>query len=404
MTETAVFNPFEPGYVEDPYRQFAQLRADDPVHHTAFGAWYVTRYDDVLRLLRDPSLSVESANAAPTPLTAILDEVLGPDREDGRNQSMLDRDPPDHTRLRRLVSRAFTPRRIAELRERVEELVDHRLDAAADAGRMDVVGDLAFPLPFEVISEMLGLPDTDRDQIREWSGTVVRSLEPVLDPDLLRAIDAANRNLNGLVTEIIAWKRQHPDDRILTHLIEAEDEGDSLSDAELVAQVLLLFIAGHETTVNLIGNGVLALLRNSGELARLRTTPDLIGNAVDELLRFDAPVQMTRRIPLADLEVRGRTIPAGSFVVAALASANRDEGHFGPTAGTLDLGRADASEHLAFGGGVHYCLGAALAKMEAQVAIGSLVARFPAIAQAGEPVYNGRINLRGIERLDLDLR
>jgi cytochrome P450 len=404
MSEAMVgFNPFEPGYVENPYRQFAQLREHDPVHLTPFGVWYVSRYDDVVRLMRDPSLSVEDSNAKPTMLTAMRQEVLGEDRGRERFQSMLDRDPPDHTRLRRLVSRAFTPRRIGELRGRVQELVDAKLAPAAEAGAMELVGDLAFPLPFEVISEMLGLPDTDREQIRAWSGVVVRGLEPVADPELLLAIEEAGTNLSGLVSELIEWKRANPDDRILTHLIEAEDEGDVLSDEELVAQVLLLFIAGHETTVNLIGNGTLALLRNPDQLAALRADPALIGNGVEELLRFDAPVQMTRRITVTDLELHGRTIEAGSFVVLALASANRDEAHFGPTAAELDLRRPAAGEHLAFGGGAHFCLGAALARMEAQVAIGSLVQRFPGVAAAGEPEYNGRINLRGLERLELAL-
>jgi cytochrome P450 len=403
MSDTAaVFNPFEPGYLENPYAAFARLREHDPVHLTPFGVWYVSRYDDVLRLTRDPSLSVDDTNAKPTMLDALRDEVLGEDRNQ-RNQSMLDRDPPDHTRLRRLVSRAFTPKRIAELRGRVQELVDAKLDKAAATGEMELVADLAFPLPFDVISEMLGLPDTDRDQIREWSGVVVRGLEPVADADLLRAIEAAGENLTALVSELIEWKRKNPDDRILTHLIEAEEGGDVLSDDELVAQVLLLFIAGHETTVNLIGNGTLALLRNPDQMTLLRDEPDLIGNAVEELLRYDAPVQMTRRITVENIELRGRTIEAGSFTVLALASANRDEDHFGPTAATLDLRRAQAGEHLAFGGGVHFCLGAALARMEAQVAIGTLVQRFPGLAAAGDPEYNGRINLRGLERLELTL-
>lgn len=403
MTETAVFNPFEPGYIENPYPQFAQLREHDPVHLTPFGVWYVTRYADVVRLLRDPNLSVDDAKAKPTVLSAMADEVLGGERNKDRLQSMLDRDPPDHTRLRRLVSRAFTPRRIGELQIRIQQLVDAKLDAGADGGRMELVGDLAFPLPFEVISEMLGLPETDRNQIREWSGIVVRGLEPVADPELLLAIEAAGANLSALVSEIIAWKRQHPDDRILTHLIDAEDGGEVLSDEELVAQVLLLFVAGHETTVNLIGNATLALLRHPEQLALLRQEPQLIAGAVDEFLRFDSPVQMTRRITTGDLELHGRTIEGGSFVVAALASANRDEAHFGPSAGTLDLRRPQANEHLAFGGGVHYCLGAALARMEAQVAVGSLVSRFPALAPAGDPVRNGRINLRGLERFELAL-
>ena len=395
------FNPFEPGYVEDPYPQLAQLRDLDPVHRTPFEVWYVSRYEDVQRLLRDPSLSVDDANARPTVLDAYADEVLGTERERGRMGSMLDRDPPDHTRLRRLVSRAFTPRRIAELRDRIQALVDAKLDAAAEAGTMELVGDLAFPLPFEVITEMLGLPETDRDQIREWSGVVVRSLEPVTDPELMKAIEQARENLAELAGELITWKRANPDDRILSQLIAAEEGGDVLSDEELVAQVLLLFVAGHETTVNLIGNGTLALLRNPDQLDLLRADPALIDNAVEELLRYDSPVQMSRRITLTDLELRGCTIESGSFVIAGLAAANRDERHFGADAGRLDICRTNAADHLAFGGGAHFCLGAALARMEARSAIGSLVARFPDLDLAGEPQWNGRINLRGLDRLEL---
>ena len=403
MTYVAVFNPFEPGFVENPYPALALLREQDPVHRTAFDVWYVSRYDDVLRLLRDPALSVDETKATDTVLTSFRAEVLGEDRPVQHNMSMLDRDPPDHTRLRRLVSRAFTPRRIAELRSRIQELVDVRLDQAAADGGMELIGDLAFPLPFDVISELLGLPDTDRDQIREWSGVIVRSLEPVTDPAVVRAIEDAGASLTALITEIVEWKRANPDDRILSRLIEAEDDGDVLSDEELVAQVLLLFVAGHETTVNLIGNGTLALLRNPAQLEALRGERALITNAIEELLRYDSPVQMSRRITLADLEMGGRTIAAGSFVIAGLAAANRDPAHFGPDAEQLDLRRANAGEHLAFGGGVHFCLGAALARMEAQVAIGSLVDRFPSLDAAGDPVWNGRINLRGLDALPLSV-
>ncbi len=361
----------------------------------------MSRYEDVIRLLRDPALSVEVANAAPTPLTMMREHVLGAEQQRDRFQSMLDRDPPDHTRLRRLVSRAFTPRRIAELRPLVQRLVDERLDRAAETGGMELVGDLAFPLPFDVISELLGLPDTDRDQIRDWSGTVVRSLEPVVDPELMLAIEDAGAKLADLVAGLIEWKRANPDDRILSSLIRAEDEGDVLSDEELVSQVLLLFIAGHETTVNLIGNGTLALLRHPDQRARVREEPDVIGNAVEELLRYDSPVQMTRRITKEEVEVHGRRIPKGAFVVCGLASSNRDGAKFGPTVDRVDVGRPDAGEHLAFGGGAHFCLGAALARLEGQIAIGSLFRRFAIVEPAGDPLYNGRINLRGLERLDL---
>lgn len=403
MTDTGVaFNPFEPGFAADPYPQWRALREAEPVFETPLEFWVLTRYDDVLRFVRDPSTSVEDRNARRT----MLDELAaaaGIDRDRG-SRAMLNVDAPDHTRLRRLVSKAFTPRSVERLRPRIQQLVDEALDRAADAGEMELIGDLAFPLPFAVITEMLGMPDADTEQLRTWSGTLVRSLEPIVDLELVRAIAEAGEAMRGLALDAIAWKRANPADDMLSALIAAEDAGDMLTDEELVDQVMLLYVAGHETTVNLIGNGTLALLRHRDELARLAGDPSLEANAVEELLRFDPPVQMTRRIAVRDIEVRGKTIAAGSFVVCVLASANRDPAHFGPDSETVDLGRANAHEHVAFGGGIHYCLGAALARLEGQVAIGSLVRRFPEVAQAGDEVWNGRLNLRGLDRLPLTVR
>ena len=398
-----MYNPFEPGFTEDPYPQYRELRAHDPVHQTLLGFWFLSKHDDVNRFLRDPALSVEDEKAGPSVFDAMFDEAMQ-DRMARRAEAMLNRDPPDHTRLRRLVSKAFTPRRISELRPRIQELVDDALDKAEANGSMDLIGDLAFPLPFAVISEMMGMPpDIDTVKLREWSGMLVRTLEPPSDLDLLRRIAEAGEKMEALVREAIAWKRDNFGDDLLTALITAEDEGDVLSDEELIAQVTLLYIAGHETTVNLIGNGTLALLRNREQLERLQQDPALAHGAIEELLRYDPPVQMSRRITLEDVEVRGRTIPKGTFVICGLASANRDEEKFGPNSEELDITREDASHHVAFGGGVHYCLGAALARLEAEVAVGSLVARFPNITQAGEPVYNGRINLRGLDNLPLSI-
>jgi cytochrome P450 len=404
MSEQTVvaYNPFEPGFAEDPYPQYAVMREAEPVHESPFGIWILFRYDDVLRFLRDPTLSVEDANAHPTAFTQYIEEVMGEDRDtETGTHAMLNVDPPDHTRLRKLVSKAFTPRTIQRLRPRIQELVDQSLDEAADAGAMELMREYAFRLPFAVISEMLGMPPTDSDQLREWSGTLVRTLEPVIDPAMIHAIADAGRNMRELVTDVIAWKRDNPADDMLSGLIEAEEHGDVLSDNELLDQVMLIYIAGHETTVNLIGNGVLALLRNPDQLARLRDDSSLDAPAVEELLRFDPPVQMSRRVTLTDVQVGGKTIPEGVFVVCGLASSNRDEAHFGPTAGHLDIGRENAKEHLAFGGGAHYCLGAALARLEGQVAIGSLVRRFSTIEPTAEPTWNGRLNLRGMDELPL---
>ena len=395
------FNPFDPSFAEDPYPHWQLLREQAPVHRTAIGFWVLTRYDDVLRFVRDPALSVEDRNARPGPLEEISRQVLGDDYTERGQRAMLNLDAPDHTRLRKLVSKAFTPRVIERLRPRIQQLVDEALDRVEPHGEMELIGDLAFPLPFAVISEMLGMPEADSAQLREWSGTLVRSLEPLVDPDLIRAIAEAGEKMRDFTAEAITWKRGHPGDDLLSALIAAEEGGHVLSDEELVDQVMLLYIAGHETTVNLIGNGTLALLRRRTELDRLRADPSLDANAVEELLRYDPPVQMTRRITLEDVEVGGQVIEGGTFVVCVIASANRDRAKWGDDAEALDITREDAHNHLAFGGGSHYCLGAALARLEGQVAIGTLVRRFPRLELAGDPEWNGRINLRGVERLPL---
>jgi cytochrome P450 len=239
------------------------------------------------------------------------------------------------------------------------------------------------------------MPETDHGRLRELASTLVRSLEPVNDPELITAIAAAGQEISARIAQVIADKRRAPGDDLLTALIQAEDNGDVLTDDELTAQVVLLYVAGHETTVNLIANGTVALLRHPDQFARLAADPTLDANAVEELLRYDSPVQQSRRITLAPYEVGGRVIPAGQFVIAALASANRDEEFWGADADQLRLDRPNARAQVSFGGGAHHCLGAALARLEGRVALGRLVRRFPGLALADEIAWNGRINLRG---------
>ena len=397
-----LFDPFAPGFTDDPYPQYATLRAEAPVYQHPLGFWLLTRYEDVSWLLR-AGMSVEDRNVADSPMRQLREQLYGDDLSRSGGLSMLDRDPPDHTRMRRLVSKAFTPRAVEALRPRIAELVDGMLDAARLAGRVDLVDALAFPLPFAVIAEMLGTPPADHERIRQLTGTVVRSLEPVVDPALASAIAAADAELTQIAAEMIAWKRAHPAGDLLTALINAEDEGDVLDDDELIAQTLLLYIAGHETTVNLIAGGTLALLRHPGELARLREAPALVANAVEELLRYDSPVQASRRITLEPVIVGGVDIPAGAFVMASLGSANRDEGFFGPDAAEVRIGRENARQHVSFGAGPHHCLGASLARLEASIALTRLTGRFPALALDGEVTWNGRINLRGPAHLPVSL-
>lgn len=409
--EPVLFNPLEPGFFEDPYAQYARLREEDPVHQTVLGPWFLTRYEDVFRLLRDASLSVEEDKATYSRRDVVAELVadLAAERgSDGRaergSRAILNIDPPDHTRIRRLVSKVFTPRRIEQLRPHVQALVDEALDAVEPAGEMDVIGDLAFPLPFTVISEMLGMPEVHRDEVRTWSGRLVKMLDPLLEEHDVRAAFDASDHLNALVDEVVAWKRDNPADDLLTGLVQVEEEGDALDADELRDQVVLLYLAGHETTVNLIGNGTLALLRNRDQLERLVADPSLDAGAVDELLRYDPPVQLSRRITVAPTEIGGKQIEAGTFVLTSLASANRDPAHWGPTADRLDLGREGAGQHLSFGSGSHYCLGASLARLEGQAAIATLVRRFPRLELATDQLtYNGRITLRGLEALPVSL-
>jgi cytochrome P450 len=392
-------NPFAPGYFEDPYAQYRALREQAPVHHNPIGPWTVTRYEDCARILRESRVSVEDQNAAFDPRTAMV-EAAGYERSERGTRAILNLDPPDHTRIRRLAQQAFTPRRVETLHQRIQALVDEMLDRVEPDGGMDVIRDLAFPLPFAVISEMLGMPETDRDEMRQWSHTLIKTLEPIVLPEDFPAILDAGDHLTRHVQAAIEWKRREPGDDLLSGLIAAEEEGDRLSPAELQDQVVLLYLAGHETTVNLIGNGTLALLRRPDQLAALRAEPDLIANAVEELLRYDSPVQFSRRITLVDLEVGGQQIPARSFVFTCLGAANRDPAHFGPDAETLDLHRRDAPHHLSFGGGIHHCLGAVLARAEARAAIGSLAARLPGLTlDVDEPAWNGRVVLRGVDEL-----
>ncbi len=398
-----MFNPFEPGFFDDPYDQYRRVRAVEPVHQTPFGPFMLLGYDACFDLLRRPGTSVEDQNATGSFRDAILDAIPEERRQRG-NRTILNLDPPDHTRLRKLVSKAFTPRTVERLRPRVEELVDNALDAMDPSDEVDLIAALAFPLPFQVISEMLGMPESDRDQLRTWSHLLTKGLEPLLDPAELPAMLDAGDKMNAHLDTVIEWKRANPADDLLSALLAVEDEGDVLTHDELREQVTLLYLAGHETTVNLIGNGTLALLRHRVELERLAADPGLDANAVDELLRFDSPVQFSRRIVLEEVELAGRTFEPGSFVMACLGSANHDPAHWGPTADELDLGRDGAAHHLSFGSGVHHCLGAALARLEGQAAIPRLIRRFPRIELAvDEPPWNGRLILRGLDALPVSL-
>lgn len=392
----ASLDPSTPGYYDDPYPHLAALRQRAPVHWSeALDSYVVLRYDDVLRLSRDKSLT-GSITTLPEVVMAALDPGTRPRVPD---KMMIRRDGAEHTRLRRLVTKVFTPRAIERWRDTAEGIVERQLDQAAAQGELDVVADYALPLPAQVIAQMLGIPRQDIPTLRGWSQVLVRNLEPVLTEAERDEIERTGRAMVGYLADLVADRRAHPASDILTDLILAEEAGDCLDDEEIQAQLLLLFIAGHETTVNLVGNGLVALLARPEQLDRLRTSPDLDANAIEEALRFDSPAQLTRRVVHQTIEVAGCEIPAGSCVALGLAAANRDPARWGPDADELEVARPGANAHVSFGGGPHFCLGAALARLEAQIALPRLVRRFPDLTLTEEPVWGHRMVLRGMRAL-----
>jgi len=396
MASTEVeFNPFLPEFHANPYPFYHRLRAADPVHQTPMGLWVLTRYDDVVTALRDPRFGREG-------FEQMLAAVYGDDTTNAsRPRSMLFRDPPDHTRLRGLVSQAFTPRVIERMRSHIQEIVDRLLDRAQNAKAMDVIEDLAYPLPVTVICEMLGVPTEAHAGIRQWSADIARSLDAIgmpSDEGVVKRGRLARQAMLDYFRGIIPERRQNPRDDLLSLLIAAEGQGDKLTEGELLITCNLLFVAGHETTVNLIGNGLFALLNHPDQLDKLRGNPTLIPSVVEELLRYDSPVQRTARITNTDVELDGRKIAKSSMVIAAIGAANRDPAHF-PDPDRLDITRRD-NRHIAFGFGIHFCLGAPLARLEGQIAIGTLLRRMPELKLAtSAPEWRESSTLRGLKAL-----
>jgi cytochrome P450 len=357
----------------NPYPFFARLRAETPVHRVRLPgrqtAWLIARYDDVAAVLKDPRF-IKNRRAVQSPEQAAREPWI-PAFLKPLNQNMLDLDEPDHTRLRVLVTKAFTPRLVEQMRGRVERLASDLLDRARERGHMDLIRDYAIPVPTTVIAEMLGVPVEDRHRFQRWSSAVATAVPSWWS--IFTALPAL-WSFMRYIRKLVRARRQAPRDDLVTALVQAEEAGDQLSEDELLAMIFLLLFAGHETTVNLIGNGTLALLRHPDQLAKLRGEPGLIRSAVEELLRYDPPLMTaSERFTREDMTVAGVTIPRGEMVYAAIASANRDERQFADP-DTLDITR-EPNRHLTFGLGAHFCVGAALARMEGQIAIGTLLRR-----------------------------
>ena len=369
-------------FIEDPYRTYEQLRRKDPVHRMRLiEAWALTRYEDVQDVLIDHKRFTNAER----------------NYDYMQYRTFLDLDPPDHTRLRGLVSKAFTPRAVRELGPRIQGLVDELLDAVAGKSRIDLISDFAFPLPVIVIAEMLGVPAEDRARFREWSDDIALSVNPLLNNEQIERVQQATEELFDYFEGIIEQRRQAPQNDMISALLAAEEEGDRLTHEELLSTLMLLLVAGNETTRNLIGNGMLALLKNPAQLQRLRDHPELLDSAINELLRYDSPVQIDSRNAIDDVEIGGKRIAAGQRILAIVGAANRDPQVFA-NPDELDIGRDEVS-HLSFGRGIHYCLGSPLAILEGRIAFTSLLARFSSIRLASDPVFKDQIVLRGVEAL-----
>lgn len=399
------YDLFSPAFKRDPFPTFARMRQEAPIYaHVSPGGattWYITRYEDVLAVLKDNDHFVKDVRNTKENKPAIPDR---PTLHQLINQNMLFADPPDHTRLRALVSQAFTPRRVEQAAPRIQAAANDLLDKAAAIGAMELIADYALPLPLVVISEMLGIPPADQADVADWSQAIIspggRGLGQRLRKQKMRALVA-------YLEQMFANRSRQPQDDLVTALVQARMEaGDRLSQAELSSMVALLLVTGHETTVNLIGNGALALLQNPAQLAGLRAIEGgwataVWGTAVEELLRYDGPVETsTTRWVRADFTFKGHQMRRGDVVRVSLASANRDDAQF-TDPDELDLARAD-NKHLAFGHGIHYCLGAPLARLEGQIGLQTLFTRFPGLQLAVSPdelVWRPGVLFRGLERL-----
>jgi cytochrome P450 len=393
-------NIASPEFKANPYPFYARLRAQAPVYRmtlpTRETAWLITRYDDVVAVLKDERFVKDTANAL-TPEQAARQPWFRKIFK-SLKRNMLNQDPPDHTRLRALVNKSFTPRLVDQMRGRIQRLTDDLLDVVQGREQMDLIRDYALPLPTTIISEMLGVPAADRHQFHRWSNAVMSAAHSTRG--LVKAVPNALL-LMRYIRKFIKKRRANPQDDLVSALAQAEEAGDRLSEDELMAMVFLLLVAGHETTVNLIGNGTLALLEHPDQMEKLRNDPALIKSAVEELLRYASPVETgTERYASEDVTIAGVTISRGDMIYVVIASANRDERQF-TNPDSLDITR-EPNKHLAFGLGAHFCLGAPLARLEGQIAISTLLRRLPCLRLTVAPGglrWRRGLLLRGLEAL-----
>lgn len=388
------FNPLSPEFRLNPYPFYNLLHQHAPIFYwDQWKFYFLSRYEDCAALLRDDRLGRGSFDESEVPASQI--DLI-------RMQSdwMLLKNPPDHTRLRGLVYKAFTPRMVEQLRVTIQTITDTLLDKVQAQGDMDLIADLAYPLPVTVIAEMLGIPQADQDRFHEWSNALAATLDLTEDAAVYDRASQAAAAFTDYLAELAAERRRHPQNDLLSALVSVEEAGDHLTMNELYATSSLLFVAGHETTINLIGNGMLALLRHPDQFELLKHEQGLAKTAVEEFLRYDSPVQMTARIVLEEMDFGGYTFPRGAQVVFLLGAANHDPERF-EKPGQLDITR-QKNQHLSFGGGIHYCLGAPLARLEGEIAFTTLLRRLPQLRLAVDtPEYIDNYLLRGLKSLPL---
>ena len=388
--------PFSAEMMADPYPAYRALRERGRVQRTSAGHWIATGYAEVSALLTDQRFGEAAGRGGRIRLSRERRE--GPRQLLGRVDTMLSQDPPEHTRLRRLVSKAFTPRSVQKMRPRIQQIIDELSEAIAGRPEFDLVSELSWPLPVIVIAEMLGIPREDRQRFKRWSDAMVATLGG--DYSALDEARRSNEELVEYVSRVIAERRKEPRDDLISRLVTAEERGQTLSEDEMLGTVALLLVAGNETTTHLISNGMLVLLRNPEQTERLRADPSLLPSAVDEILRYAGPVHTTRRVARTDVSLGGAEIRRGDVVIGLLAAANRDPDKYADP-DTFDVAR-NPTDHVAFGDGIYFCLGAALARLEGQIAVGTLLQRFPRLELLdADPEWGGTFAIRGVTRLRL---
>jgi cytochrome P450 len=394
-----LFDPLAPEFIRDPYPAYERLRTTDPIHLTQHGAFVASRHAEVSLVLRDKRFGKDFVERT---LRRYGSKIMEEPVFRSMSHWMLQQDPPDHTRLRGLVVKAFTARRVEDMRPRIQEIVDQTIDAVRDRGHMDLIEDFAFRLPVTIICDMLGIPEEHREAFYSGSRDGGRLLDPVpMTSAEIAQANAGNMMAQMYFQQLFELRRREPGDDLTTQLVQAEEDGNKLTNDELTANIILLFGAGHETTVNLIGNGLLALHRNPDQLALLKANPSLMSNAVEEFLRYDSSVQLTGRVALEDIDdLGGKKIPKGESVLCLLGSANRDPAVYPDRPDSLDVTRPNVRP-LSFGGGIHHCLGAQLARIEAEIAISTLLRRLPELRldDAADPEWRPTFVLRGLKRL-----